>query len=245
MRSPANIQAILDKLTHVKPMGTGKWQADCPCPGHDSPGGHLSLLDTGTKCLVRCFNTHSFADVCKALEFDTLSYTVNPAHPAKRIVRSFNYEDVDGNLLYQVLRYEPKSFGVRRPDGQGGWIYKLAPVKPVLYHLPDILVARIYDHTVYVCEGERDADNAGIYYGTVGTTSPFGAGKWCEDYPRSLYGLRITIIPDNDEVGKRHCLDIVRSLQGKVKSLEIQQVPQPHKDFTEWLVSEKLLESVI
>src|SRR5262249_11740711 len=44
-----------------------------------------------------------------------------PAVPRKLVCR-YDYKDVDGNLLYQVERYEPKDFRQRRPDGKGGWI---------------------------------------------------------------------------------------------------------------------------
>jgi hypothetical protein len=243
-RQPKNIEDVLNKLTNVKPSGKDKWSADCPCPGHETPSGHLSIFDTGVKALVKCFNTHEFADICLALGFDSFSYGNQGANTGRRIIRVFNYQDVDGNLIYQILRYEPKSFGVRRPDGTGNWMYNLGPIQPVLYHLPDILTARIYGDTVYVCEGERDADNAFLYYGTPATTCPFGAGKWTPEYAKWLYGCNVTIIPDNDEPGRRHALAIVASLQQKVKSLTIQRVPPEFKDLTEWLQCQNLLDVI-
>ena len=49
-----------------------------------------------------------------------------PATPAKlNIVATYDYRDGDDTLLYQVLRLEPKDFRQRRPDGNGGWIWKL------------------------------------------------------------------------------------------------------------------------
>ncbi|MEO0250179.1 MAG: hypothetical protein ABIN58_11775, partial [candidate division WOR-3 bacterium] len=73
----------------------------------------------------------------------------------RRIVATYDYQDADGKLLYQVVRYEPKGFAQRRPDGAGGWRWDLRDVKPVLYHLPDLLAAPA-DSTVYLCEGEKD-----------------------------------------------------------------------------------------
>jgi hypothetical protein len=52
----------------------------------------------------------------------------------RRIVAEYNYTDAAGNLLYQVVRTEPKGFLQRYPDGAGGWIWKKYP-KQVLYHL--------------------------------------------------------------------------------------------------------------
>ena len=54
-----------------------------------------------------------------------------------RIVATYDYTDGDGKLLYQVLRYDPKDFRQRRPDGNGGWIWKLEE-RRVLYRLAGI-----------------------------------------------------------------------------------------------------------
>jgi putative DNA primase/helicase len=39
----------------------------------------------------------------------------------RRIVETFDYCDENGTLLFQVVRFEPKNFRQRRPDGRGGW----------------------------------------------------------------------------------------------------------------------------
>ncbi len=59
------------------------------------------------------------------------------AKPAgKQIVATYDYTDEDGELLYQAVRYEPKDFRQRRPDGKGGWIWTLDDVRIVPYRLP-------------------------------------------------------------------------------------------------------------
>jgi DNA polymerase family A len=49
------------------------------------------------------------------------------SHPEKtrRIVETYDYQDESGTLLFQVLRYDPKGFSQRRPNGNGGWVSKL------------------------------------------------------------------------------------------------------------------------
>jgi len=74
----------------------------------------------------------------------------------RRVVATYPYTDADGTLLYQVLRYKPKGFNQRRPDGKGGWIWKLGDVRRVLYRLPELL--KYPDATIVVTEGEEDAD---------------------------------------------------------------------------------------
>ena len=56
-----------------------------------------------------------------------------------------------GELLFQVVRLEPKSFRQRRPDGQGGWTWNLNGTRRVLYRQPGVLKAK----SVLACEGEK------------------------------------------------------------------------------------------
>jgi DNA primase len=114
----------------------------------------------------------------------------------------------------------------------------MGEVKPVLYHLPDIITAKIHGDAIYVCEGEKDADSAFLYFGTPGTTNIFGAGKWKPEYSESLRGCNVVVIPDNDPAGQTHCTQVCASLYKKTKSLKVWHVPSPHKDFTEWLESQ-------
>src|SRR5262245_13756883 len=41
------------------------------------------------------------------------------------IVATYDYVSETGDLLYQVVRYEPKTFRQRRPNGTDGWAWKL------------------------------------------------------------------------------------------------------------------------
>jgi hypothetical protein len=73
-----------------------------------------------------------------------------------RIIKTYDYTDEAGTAIYQVCRLDPKDFRQRRPDGNGGWIWKLGDVRRVLYKLPELLQ---FPHaTVFICEGEKDAD---------------------------------------------------------------------------------------
>jgi hypothetical protein len=40
----------------------------------------------------------------------------------QREVAAYDYEGPDGEMLFQVARFDPKDFRQRRPDGNGGWI---------------------------------------------------------------------------------------------------------------------------
>jgi putative DNA primase/helicase len=61
--------------------------------------------------------------------------------PQKTIVETYPYVDCLGQPLFEVVRYEPKDFRQRRPDGNGDWIWNLKGVDRVLYRLPEVLDA--------------------------------------------------------------------------------------------------------
>lgn len=51
-----------------------------------------------------------------------LSPRTEPAGSGSRIVATYDYTDESGELLSQNVRYEPKDFKQRRPNGKGGWM---------------------------------------------------------------------------------------------------------------------------
>ncbi|MGB9826369.1 MAG: AAA family ATPase, partial [Desulfofundulus sp.] len=154
------------------------------------------------------------------------------------IVATYDYRDEDGNLLFQVVRTEPKGFFQRRPDGKGSWVNRLDNVRLVPYRLPEVLEAVRRGLPVYVVEGEKDADNL-ARLGLVATTNPGGAGKWRPEFSEYLRGADVVILPDNDEVGKRHARQVAQSLAGKAASIKILELPDlpPKGDVSDWFAA--------
>lgn len=146
-----------------------------------------------------------------------------PAFSARReIVEIYNYVDESGVLLSQVVRLRPKSFWQRRPDGDGGWVWKLDDVRRVLYRLPAVLEASATGETVYVVEGERDVhaiENAG----GVATTAPGGAGKWRAEYSETLRGAHVIVVADRDDAGLAHGWSVYAALEGVAASVRVVQ----------------------
>jgi 5S rRNA maturation endonuclease (ribonuclease M5) len=231
---PRNIKDVLSKLEHVNRIGPSEWQADCPCPDHVTPNGHLAITDAGDKALVRCFNRHDYKEIIGALGFDSLAYG-----DSDTIEATYDYTDANGKLLYQVVRYSPKTFKTRRPDSKGNWIWNLKGVKRVLYRLPEVLEAK-KSQTIYICEGERDCDNL-VKIGLAATTNSGGAEKWQPELSEALTDASIVIIPDKDEPGKRHVAKVVSSLYGKAKCIKILGLPDREghkvKDVSDWLMA--------
>jgi len=152
----------------------------------------------------------------------------------RKIVRTYDYRDETGSLLFQVVRYNPKKFKQRRSDGNGGWLWDLNGTRRVLYRLPELTAS--LDNPVWIVEGEKDADRL-AKEGLLATTNSGGADKWRPAYNQCLRDRDIIIIPDNDEAGKRHAHTVARSLTGTAKSVKIVHIPNlPHKgDVTGWL----------
>lgn len=145
------------------------------------------------------------------------------------IKKTYSYEDVNGFEVYQVVRLEPKSFR-QRNKVDGKWIWNMTGISRVLYRTPQIMGS----DTVVVCEGEKDADTV-TALGWVGTTNVGGATNWLDSYADTLAGKNVIICPDTDEKGQEHKEVVLKSIQGKAKSVRCLKVPGQFKDVTEWL----------
>jgi len=152
------------------------------------------------------------------------------------IVKTYDYKNEQGKLLFQVCRFEPKDFRQRQPDGKGGWIWNLKDIEPVLYRLPEICKVQ----EVLVVEGEKDVESV-MGLGFTATTSPMGARKWKDDYNAYLEGKDIVLIPDNDNEGREHMVQVAVSLNGTAKTLKWIELPNlPIKgDVSDWIATFK------
>jgi len=90
------------------------------------------------------------------------------------IVKTYGYCDENGTLLFQVVRFEPKGFRQRRPDGRRWLIWNLKDTRRVPYLLPHLVKAVAAGETIYVPEGEKDVDNLRAI-GFAATTNPVAA----------------------------------------------------------------------
>lgn len=229
------IGQLLEKLERVKSTKDG-WTA--LCPAHDDKNPSLSVKEgDDRRILFHCHAGCDPASVAGALGLTLSDLFVESKINGNRraIEATYEYRDESGNLLFQAIRYAPKGFSQRRPDGTGGWIGNLEGVRRMLYRLPELLAASA-DETIYLVEGEKDVDRlrAG---GLVATCNPMGAGKWRDEYVKFLRGRRVVIIPDNDQPGRDHAQAEAKSLRGvaaSVKYLALSRLPD-HGDVSDWL----------
>jgi hypothetical protein len=149
----------------------------------------------------------------------------------RHIVAEYPYVDETGKLLFQAVRFDPKDFSQRRPDGVGGWTWNLSGIRRVLFRLDKLLAADV----VLVLEGERDV-LAAEKLGFTATCNPMGAGKWSDEYSPALAGKDIVIFPDNDDPGRAHAQATAASVQKVARSVKIVTVPMG-KDISDWIVA--------
>ena len=153
----------------------------------------------------------------------------------RRIVAIYDYVDEAGKLLYQVARFTPKGFAQRRPDGKGGWTWKLGRTRRVLYRLPRVRAAVSSGKRIWITEGEKDV-HAVEAAGEVGTCNSGGAGKWRAEYADHLRGAKVAIIADADEPGRKHAQEVARSLEGVAAEVKIGE-PAVGKDAADHLAA--------
>lgn len=163
----------------------------------------------------------------------------------KRIVATYDYTDETGKLLFQSVRYEPKDFRQRRPDGKGGWVWNLKNTRRVLYRLLELLKADPGE-IIFLPEGEKDVERLQALV-LVATCNPGGAGKWRGEYNNFLIGKDVVILPDADEAGEKHAQQVARSLLPVAKSIKVVSLPGlPAKgDVTDWLDAGRTKEELL
>jgi replicative DNA helicase len=140
----------------------------------------------------------------------------------------YRYTDEDGVFLFASCRCSRKGEGCKTPFAQwqpdpskkSGKRWNLTGVRRVPYRLPEILAAQALGRTVYVVEGEKDADRLASM-GLTATSSPMGAGKWLNEFAAFFRGLNVVVIADRDEKGFAHAGDVYRSLAGVAESVSV------------------------
>ena len=176
-----------------------------PLPLHEKSRCYVHRLRGDCKC----GETHGEAEV----------RSIGEARGA-RIAATYDYHDADGQLVYQVVRKDPKAFLQRRPDGAGGWVWGLGDVATTLYRLPELVAAVAAGDTVWIAEGEKDCD-ALHRAGVVATCNSGGAGKFRADFARYFSGADVVIVRDKDDPGTKHAREVFAHLRGVAATLRV------------------------
>lgn len=212
----------------------------CKCPCHDDKTSSLSLKITeNNRLAINCFAGCSFETV--RAELDKRGLLEKKEETAKKsdyeIIAIYSYTDENGVELFQKYRTRTKKGLHRRKNPNATskkdeWIYNIKDTRNVLYNLPAVLKSDV----VYLCEGEKDADNLNRL-GLCATTNNAGALSWRNDFTETLKEKELIVCQDNDKAGEMRTAKLYKELFSYVKSFRVfipSGVPE-HGDVTDWL----------
>lgn len=141
----------------------------------------------------------------------TIGREDHSANRAKRKIKIiYDYTDSMGKLLYQNVRYDPKGFAQRQPDGKEGWTWNMKGVTRVLFNLPIVLRSNV----VLIAEGEKDAG---------------GLQKASREFPNDngkLLRHQLSTAPLAAKLKVKNTLDFEHSMR-QLKVASIQEVGGP------------------
>ena len=202
-------QDVLSKLNNLKRSGN---DYTARCPAHDDRRNSLSVSEgENGRTLLYCHAGCSFEQIVAALGAGKHS-----GNGSQRIVATYDYTDEAAALLYQNVRFEPKDFRQRRPDGQGGFVWNLRGVRRVPFRLPVLIEAREQGALVALGEGEEDA----LTLMRLGfAASSFK--KWQADFGAYLRGLDVVLFQDHDEAGVKQANEAAQMLSSFARSVRI------------------------
>lgn len=242
------LDRLVDALTaHGSRVNPNRRAAQCPA--HDDRNASLSIGRRTTDppgLLLKCHKGCTAEDITAALGLTMADLFDEPAQRARsqrEVVATYDYVDEQGAVLFQVCRFEPKTFRQRRPDGAGGWTWGLGRARRVLYRLPAVLAAAAAGATVYVVEGEKDVA-AVEKAGAVATCNPMGAGKWHDGYTAALRGARVVVVRDRDDAGSAHAAAVLDSLRAAGIDATLAE-PAAGKDTAEHLAAGHTLDQLV
>ena len=236
-------------LRHLQGVGRpdSKGRVPALCPFHPDTNPSLRVWPKGS---ARCFGACN--EHWRPLEFaKKLAEHLRiapPPDPEGSVAVAYDYRDQTGRLVFQVVRRTgpAKKFVQRQPDpsSNDGWRWDLRGVERLPYRLPQLLAAP-QNGTVYVVEGEKDADRLAVL-GVVTTTNSGGAAKWKPSYSQYLRGHPVVILPDNDDAGEKHAHQIAASLHDIASEIRIVRLPGlgNHGDVSDWFNAGGTLEEL-
>ena len=238
-----NFAEILARFPDAKKSGNG-WTVKCPA--HDDGTPSLSISEgNDVRTLLYCHAGCDPKDICAKRNLTLADlYADNPERNghAKRIVAAYPYPDASGNVLFEVVRFEPKDFRQRKPDAAApdGWTWNTKGVEKVLFRLPEILRDIASGKFIFICEGEKDALVL-AELGISATCNPGGAGKWQDSFSETLRGCDCVIIADKDAPGRAHAQLVAGKLHGLAKSVRVIELPdvdgKPVKDAADFFAA--------
>ncbi len=217
---------------------------DWTCPAHEDSSASLSVNEGDKGVVMTC---HAGCDkesilLSIGLKAKDLFDNDTTTKPKLDLVDTYPYVDEQGELLFEVQRYSPKTFRQRRKTASG-WDWKLGDVRRVLYRLPQLIAAVAGGVPIFFVEGEKDVAAIEVS-GGIATTVPAGAGKWRSEYTQFFEGARVTIVADRDEPGRKFAEQVRQAINGVAVSVEVVEAKEG-KDAFDHLAAGYLLDEFL
>lgn len=240
------IEDIIQKLENV----TGKkvkrsghsYQGNCPAHDDQNPSLSISLAEDG-KILFHCFAGCSLENICDAISIHPSDLFCKDSKVKNNRYEKIEYiyHDSSGVPLFKKIKGVNKKFHIEHFSDSGKWIRGLGETQRVLYNLPAIIEAKREEKTIFIVEGEKDADKL-IEFGLIATTPYEGAGSNLRDeYTATLEGCNLVVLFDEDTAGYSRRDQWRERLTGVAASLKIVSLPgltfseKNGRDVSDWL----------
>lgn len=245
---------LTSKLANVESKGPDRWQASCPCSRNHNNGDKkqsLSILfDRQTNALVlKCHTGCTTAEICEetGCTLSDLFFGKNPAgfidwfakQNDMTFVEMYSYCYGSFNDGLKKLRFidknGDKTFRWIKDDNTEKSGYKMThggcPNR--LY-----VAGNIGTPTVYIVEGEKDANTLHALTGATAVSAEHGAsrtsgGKWFKEYTKQLEGKNVYILFDNDEIGRAFAHVEAQHLTGRAAAVYMLDLPSLWPDAPE------------
>lgn len=220
---------ILKSKSGIDPKRTSNGFMTC-CPAHDDTNPSLSVGEASDgKILLNCFSGCTKESICTSLNIqlsDLFDTPQNENQNAKQTV--YSYKDEAGHELYRKIRIEPGQNGKKKDffcerNVNGCIVKSLIGCRRVLYRLPEVLEAISKNKTIFLVEGEKDADKLNEL-GLTSTTT-LESLKWQDDFTETLKDADVVILYDMDKTGLERRDLICKQLYGKVRRLRTVDLP--------------------
>lgn len=236
------LQCLESKVgSSAKRVGNG-FNTLCPAHRDTSPSLSISEASNG-KILLKCFAGCAAEEICSAIGLE-----MTALFPERDKIQEYAdgrieyiYQDEAGKPLYKKIRTEDKKFYISTYSASGMWEKGLKCNQRVLYHLPEVLKAKEMGTSIFLVEGEKDADRLRLQ-GLVATTPIEGAGSSLRgEYIAQFEGSSVVLLYDEDIAGHKRREQWLALLGGRVSSLKVVKLPglefqeKSGQDVSDWL----------
>ncbi len=231
------------RVPGLKQKGGDWWRGPCPLHYGKDNNFAVSPINGCWRCHSQCNAGGTLIDLeMKLSDVDRETAISNVREVIRRSwrrVATYVYRDERGAPLFRVVRFQlgegaayDKNFTQQKFEN-GKWLKKLGDARRVPYRIDEVVKAK----HIFIVEGEKDADTCVEKLGFAASTNPMGAGKWRSEHDQYFAEKHVAIIPDNDEPGRKHVLNVAQQLLTYAASVRVIELPNlPEKgDLTDWV----------